>query len=87
VSYWVLPIGRGRGTAPVALRALTQWAFDEVGVPRAELAQSTSNPASCLVATKADFLPEGTARRRTLHPDGWHFMHLHARLNPASDWT
>jgi RimJ/RimL family protein N-acetyltransferase len=32
------------------------------------------------VAAKAGFDLEGTLRSAMRHPDGWHDMHLHARL-------
>lgn len=80
ISYWVVPTARRQGVAPAALDAVTEWAFAQAGMVRAELAHSTSNPASCRVATKAGYLPEGTARRQVLHADGWHDMHQHARL-------
>ncbi|MCL3861692.1 GNAT family N-acetyltransferase [Actinotalea sp. K2] len=82
LSYWVLPPARGRGLATASLTAVTQWAF-ALGVHRAELDHSTRNHASCRVATKAGFHVEGTALARGLHADGWHDMHLHARLSTA----
>ena len=45
-----------------------------------ELIHSTRNPASCRVAENAGYKLEGTKRREALHADGWHDMHLHARL-------
>lgn len=83
LSYWVVPGARGRGVAPGALAAVTEWALTDAGMVRAELAHSTSNMASCRVATKAGYLPEGTARRQALHADGWHDMHHHSRLSAA----
>ena len=85
ISYWVLPAGRGRGIAPAALELLTEWAFTQVGILRLSLDHSTRNLPSCRVATKSGYQLEGTARRQLLHPDGWHDMHQHARLNPALD--
>ncbi|GAB7189954.1 GNAT family N-acetyltransferase [Kineococcus sp. NUM-3379] len=82
LSYWVLPTARGRGVAPAALAAVTEWAFS-LGVHRAQLDHSTRNTASCRVAAKAGYLIEGTAAQRGLHADGWHDMHLHARINTA----
>jgi len=38
------------------------------------------NPASCRVAGNAGYGFEGIKRREALHADGWHDMHLHARL-------
>jgi ribosomal-protein-alanine N-acetyltransferase len=81
VAYWVLPAGRGRGVAPRALAAVTEWMFTHVGLHRISLEHSTSNEASCRVATKAGYAVEGTKLSSGLHADGWHDMHLHARLN------
>lgn len=83
LSYWVLPDFRGRGLAPLAVGAVADWAFDDVGFHRLELHHSTRNRASCRVATRAGFVPEGTKRAHALHLDGWHDMHVHGLL--ASD--
>jgi hypothetical protein len=66
MTYWVLPQARGRGVAALALGAVADWAFDAVGFHRLELDHSTQNAASCRVATKAGFAPEGTRRARAL---------------------
>ncbi|WP_199539222.1 GNAT family N-acetyltransferase [Desertihabitans brevis] len=79
-AYWVVAAARGRGVAPLALQTATNWAFQVLGLHRVELEHSTGNPASCRVALKAGFAAEGTKRSHTLHPDGWHDMHLHARI-------
>ncbi|NGM16028.1 GNAT family N-acetyltransferase [Verrucosispora sioxanthis] len=79
VSYWVLPYARGRRVAVRALTALTTWSFD-TGLHRLELNHSTANPASCVVARRAGYPAEGTARREGHHADGWHDTHRHARL-------
>ncbi|KRF35608.1 GNAT family N-acetyltransferase [Terrabacter sp. Soil810] len=81
VGYWVLPEGRGRGVAGRALAALTDWLF-VLGLHRIELMHSVLNQPSCRVAAKNGFGLEGTRRSALLHPDGWHDMHLHARLAP-----
>lgn len=80
VAYWTVPSARGRGVAPRALRALSRWAFDEIGFHRLELTHAVSNDASCRVAVKTGFVEEGTKRSATLHQDGWYDMHLHARV-------
>ncbi|MDO0928515.1 GNAT family N-acetyltransferase [Streptomyces sp. TG1A-8] len=80
VAYWTVARARGRGVAVRATTALTRWALEDVGFHRLELMHSTANRASCRVATKAGFAPEGTRRSALLHPDGWHDMHLHARV-------
>ncbi|HEX7349857.1 GNAT family N-acetyltransferase [Brachybacterium sp.] len=81
-AYWTRDRARGHGVASRALRLATGWAFS-VGVHRVELEHSTLNPASCRVAGKAGFALEGTRRESALHADGWHDMHLHARVDPA----
>jgi RimJ/RimL family protein N-acetyltransferase len=80
VSYWVLPAARGHRVATRALCALSVWVFDHLNLHRVELAHSTMNPASCRVAGNAGYKFEGIKRREALHRDGWHDMHLHARL-------
>lgn len=80
-AYWVMREGRGRNVAPRALQAVTEWAFTEIGLHRIELQHSTRNEASCRVAVKAHYIAEGTKRSSGLHADGWHDMHLHARVN------
>ncbi|MGC4814368.1 GNAT family N-acetyltransferase [Micromonospora sp. DT228] len=80
VSYWVVPAARGQGIAASALGALTRWSFTRAGLHRLALEHSTANVASCRVATRAGFPPEGLLRGSVRHTDGWHDMHLHARL-------
>jgi [ribosomal protein S5]-alanine N-acetyltransferase len=80
ISYWVLPEARGRQIAQQALVAVTTWAFDVLGLHRIEVIHSTQNPASCRVAERAGYIAEGVKRSEALHADGWHDMHLHARI-------
>ena len=37
------------------------------------------------MAAKAGYVLEGTRRQQALHWDGWHDMHLHARLQGDRD--
>ncbi|MGW2050218.1 GNAT family N-acetyltransferase [Streptomyces sp. NPDC001858] len=80
VAYWTTGAARGRGVAPRATATLSRWALDEIGLHRLELSHATANQASCRVAEKAGFTLEGTKRSAALHQDGWHDMHLHARV-------
>ncbi|MEU9519214.1 GNAT family N-acetyltransferase [Streptomyces sp. NPDC048224] len=80
VAYWTTASARGRGVAARAARTLAHWALDGVGFQRLELSHAVANEASCRVAGKAGFALEGTRRSAVLHPDGWHDMHLHARV-------
>jgi ribosomal-protein-alanine N-acetyltransferase len=63
-----------------ALCALSDWAFDDLGLHRLALLHATRNAGSCRVAHRGLYVAEGTLREQALHPDGWHDMHLHARL-------
>jgi [ribosomal protein S5]-alanine N-acetyltransferase len=80
ITYWVLPAARGQGVATRATAEVARWGLDELGLHRLELLHSTANPSSCRVAAKAGFALEGTLRSAMRHPDGWHDMHLHARV-------
>ncbi|MFD8274036.1 GNAT family N-acetyltransferase [Streptomyces flaveolus] len=81
VAYWTTATARGQGVATRATTALAHWALHEIGFQRLELLHSVANGASCRVAEKSGFALEGTKRRAVLHPDGWHDMHLHARVH------
>lgn len=85
LAYWTVRAARGHNIAPRAVRAVSTWMFQSVGLHRIELCHSALNPVSCRVADKAGFRYEGTRRQHLLHRDGWHDMHLHARL--AADET
>jgi RimJ/RimL family protein N-acetyltransferase len=62
LGYVVAPAARGRGVATAALRALTQWAFSELGAIRLELLISVENHASKRVAERAGYVREGVLR-------------------------
>lgn len=81
VCYWVAPQARGVGTASLATGTLSEWLLEDLGLHRLELGHSIHNPASCRVATKAGYAPEGTMKSALLHSDGWHDMHWHARIS------
>jgi RimJ/RimL family protein N-acetyltransferase len=83
VAYWVLPGARGQGVASAATEAVARWAFDRVHLHRVELCHSVHNEGSCSVARRTGFAWEGTLRDGMRHVDGWHDMHLHARLAPG----
>ncbi|MDP9093670.1 MAG: GNAT family N-acetyltransferase [Actinomycetota bacterium] len=79
-AYWVVPDARGRLIASRAIVAMTTWLFGEIGMHPLDLYHSVDNGPSCRVAGKADFPWEATLRQQVLHADGWHDMHLHARI-------
>jgi RimJ/RimL family protein N-acetyltransferase len=83
IGYWVRSAARGQGVAVNAVELLTSWSFS-VGFHRLIIHHSTTNPASCSVARKGAFDLEGTKKSALLHADGWHDMHLHARIAIAT---
>ncbi|MFF2962087.1 GNAT family N-acetyltransferase [Streptomyces sp. NPDC057963] len=58
VGYWTAARARGRGVAPRALGALTDWAFEAFagdGLVRLDLLHQVDNDASCRVAEKSGY--------------------------------
>jgi RimJ/RimL family protein N-acetyltransferase len=62
LGYVVAPGARGRGVATEALRRLTTWAFEELGMLRLELLISVDNAASKKVAERCGYVREGVLR-------------------------
>ncbi|UBU18995.1 GNAT family N-acetyltransferase [Nonomuraea gerenzanensis] len=68
-GYLVAPWARGGGVAATAVRALTDWAFDQ-GVRRVELQVEVENVASLRAAYRAGFCEEGRRREARRLRDG-----------------
>jgi RimJ/RimL family protein N-acetyltransferase len=62
LGYVVAPAVRGRGVATEALRQLTRWAFDDLGMLRLELMISHDNEGSKKVAERCGYTFEGVLR-------------------------
>ena len=62
IGYWLAPEARGRGAMTRALRLLSRWAFDEVGMERLYLRADPDNRASCAVAERSGYVLEGVRR-------------------------
>jgi RimJ/RimL family protein N-acetyltransferase len=80
-GYWTVAAYRGRGFTAEALRVLTAWAFDQVGLRRVELVVDPANAGSLAVARSAGFQIEGTVRQRFLHRGEPSDVVLHARIS------
>ena len=61
-GYLLNAAARGRGVATTALRLLTDWAFDELGLERIEMRIDTTNEASLRLAERAGYTREGVLR-------------------------
>lgn len=55
VGYWLLPSGRGRGLATRAVRLITRWAIQDLGVTRLRVLVEPGNGPSQRVAEQAGF--------------------------------
>ncbi|MFI2436330.1 GNAT family N-acetyltransferase [Streptomyces sp. NPDC018693] len=78
VGYWTAAHARGRGVAPRAVHALTDWAFTAFPrLTRLELVHQVDNTASCRVAAKCGYAFETVlpAEPPAFPRDG----HLHVR--------
>jgi RimJ/RimL family protein N-acetyltransferase len=83
LGYSVLAAARGRGVATEALRQLTAWAFDELGMVRLELLISVENAASQKVAERCGYVREGVLRSTYIKPGRREDTEIWSRL--ASD--
>ena len=81
IGYWTAVAARGRGVAPAAVRAVTDWAFGAfagASLRQIMLVHDVGNPASCRVAQKAGYPFRELSPARPPHwfTDG----HIHMRL-------
>ena len=62
LEYWLLPESRGRALATRAVRLVSTWAFEELGIARLQLWTEPENLASQRVAERSGFQREGLLR-------------------------
>jgi RimJ/RimL family protein N-acetyltransferase len=82
VSYFLRASARGRGLATQAVRLVSGWAFDELGIERIELRVHPENEASHRVAERAGFTPESIERASRAWPGGTRFDSILFSLLP-----
>jgi RimJ/RimL family protein N-acetyltransferase len=80
MSYWIEARVRRQGLATRGLSTAARWAVDELGLFRLELGHRTENPASCAVATRSGFRPEGVERSKLRYGTERFDVETHARL-------
>jgi RimJ/RimL family protein N-acetyltransferase len=88
VGYRIAPWARRQGVATAAVRAMTTYAFDVVGLERLDLVHTLVNVGSCFVAERSGFVLEGTLRSDYRTDDGRRWdCHIHSRLatDPRND--
>jgi RimJ/RimL family protein N-acetyltransferase len=75
VGFLVAPSARGRGLGTAALRAVSDWGFDALGLDRIVWRAHVGNEASRRAAQKAGFVMEGVQRagcvQRGERRDAW----------------
>jgi RimJ/RimL family protein N-acetyltransferase len=73
VSYWLAAGARGRGVATRALRLISRWAFDRIGLDEIRLWTHVGNLASRKVAERAGFhrSPEHDRERQVKGTNWW----------------
>ncbi len=64
VGFWLVPEARGRGVARRALTIALEWAFDDLGMRRAELTTTADNGPTIRLAESLGFSREGLLRER-----------------------
>ncbi len=70
VGYWLAKAPRGQGHVTRAVRLITRWGFDNLGLERIDLLAATENPASQRVAERCGFAQEAILRSYLLGRDG-----------------
>jgi RimJ/RimL family protein N-acetyltransferase len=83
IGYWTAEAARGRGIAPAAVSAMTDWVFDAfagTSLRQIMLVHDVDNPASCRVAEKAGYPFQEFSPANPPHwfEDG----HIHMRRAP-----
>jgi ribosomal-protein-alanine N-acetyltransferase len=84
LGYWIGRRFSGRGHATAAVRAMTAWAFDELGLHRVEAACVPANTPSRRVLEKAGFELEGQARAYLKINGAWADHLLFGRVNDGA---
>jgi RimJ/RimL family protein N-acetyltransferase len=70
IGYWVSADARGHGVCTRALRLLSRFGHEDLGLQRLELITDPDNVASQRVAEKVGFRREGVLRAHLRHGDG-----------------
>ena len=68
IGYWLTASARGHGFTARALRLVTRWGFDALGLERVQVRAEVENTASCRVAERAGFQREGVIRSVRFNP-------------------
>jgi RimJ/RimL family protein N-acetyltransferase len=70
IGYWIRTPYGGRGYVTEAVREITRFALEDLGMNRVEIRMSSRNGKSRAVAERLGFTFEGTLRSDARHVDG-----------------
>jgi RimJ/RimL family protein N-acetyltransferase len=84
IGYALVPAARGRGIATRALRIVTDYALEELGLERVQLNIATDNEASMRVAERCGYRREGMLRSLYVKPGRRDDFAIYSRL-PGDD--
>lgn len=70
IGYWGRTGFTGRGLITEAVKAITAFAFSNLGMRRVEALPDEENRPSCLVCERAGYVLEGTIRNERVAPNG-----------------
>lgn len=84
LGYWLGRDHWGKGIMSEAVAAVTDWAFDALGVVRVFASALETNPASARVLEKAGFVFEGTLRRSVIKEGRIMDSLLYAKVTPST---
>ncbi len=85
IGYWTHPAARGRGVMRAAMRVVTTYAFDELGLQRVRAAAALENAASRHVIEATGLRQSGTERLGTVLRTGPAEVALYDVL--ATEWS
>jgi ribosomal-protein-serine acetyltransferase len=84
IGYWIAPQSRGRGIVTLAVRALTDHAFEAWKLNRVEIRAAVGNTRSRAIPKRLGFSEEGILRQAELIGERYVDHAVYAML--ASDW-
>jgi ribosomal-protein-alanine N-acetyltransferase len=80
IGYWLGEPYWGRGFAPAAVRAMTEYGFTEMGLARIFAITMVENTASVRVLDKCGYVCEGRMRKSAIKRGVFHDQWLYAQV-------
>lgn len=82
LGYWLAEPFWGKGIMIKAVKMLSEYAFEKLGIHRIFAEPFTTNPASARVLEKAGFVLEGVLRENAFKDGRFLDQFIYAKLNP-----